>query len=450
MTNVITFTLPPTGEFQGKARLVSWQVQPGQKFKCDDVLLEIETDKSVIEIPALHDGKMIKHLVKKDSIITLETPLAKLEIEGEALANHVVENVDETPNLNNILSASDVSSVVFVPPLNDLKKAEKKGTQDDRRLISPAARNLLRTKNINIEHIQGTGPNGRITVADVNRVVPITDAKSKTKSSINTELINTRFGTIRLRTWEPTAPYKNSSAIVLIHGMFADIEAWASLALNLSRSGQRVIALDLPNHGESNASVENFEELVQSVSEVLTLKSSSRHIIVGHSLGAAIAARLACMPTLSAGALILISPLGLGTEIEQSFIKGVTNARNNEAMGRELAKLTHAKTIPSHIYMNELRARIEVGRYGLERISDAASWNGIQQINILEDLNSLICPITILHGKADNIIPWQHALNAPPSVALHLISDVGHMPQWEASSLTAEIILRNSKIASSS
>jgi pyruvate dehydrogenase E2 component (dihydrolipoamide acetyltransferase) len=449
MTHVITFTLPPTGEFQDKARLVSWQVQPGQEFKCDDVLLEIETDKSVIEIPALYDGKMIEHFVNVDSTIELETPLAKIELKGEALetylattsVNHLV--LDDTTAIKN----SDYLSRLKELSSTDFKVPVVSGFQNERRLISPAAQNLIFTKKINIDHVKGTGPNGRITVADVNRLSMASDVKPKINSSISTEIIKTKFGSIRLRTWEPTTPQKNSPDIVLIHGLFADIEAWASLALSLSRSGQRVLAVDLPNHGESRASVENFDELVDSVSEVLAFKTGAHSILVGHSLGAAIATRLAVKSKVLVHALVLISPLGLGTEIEHTFLKGVINSKNNAVMQRELAKLTHAKTIPSDVYMNELRDRIDIYRDGLEKTILAVSCQGIQQINIFNDLKSLVCPVSILHGKADMIIPWQHALNAPATVALHLIADVGHMPQWEASSLTTEVILRYSKLS---
>jgi pimeloyl-ACP methyl ester carboxylesterase len=448
MTYVITFTLPPTGEVQDQARLVSWLVQPDQKFKCNDVLLEIETDKSVVEIVAPQDGKMLKKLVNVGDLITLETPLASLELEGEALEDEWVES-------DHVAMIENITSQVLIPKLpqantmsavsNDQNIVTSMG--NGRRFATPAARDVIDKKNIDMAHIQGTGPNGRITLTDVKSVTSSNKTEKKTRSSHHVDMIKTQFGSLKVKTWEPIGASLNTPDIVLIHGMFADTDSWASLALSLSRLGQRVISIDLPSHGGSDATVESFAHLVDSVQEALFSHSVARHILVGHSLGGAVAARLARQPNVSAQALILISPLGLGTEIEQNFLHGTLNAKSNEAMGRELAKLTYAKSVPSDLFIEALRDRIRINYDGLEKMSEAVSCHGVQQISIATDLQKVICPVSLLHGLADGIISWRHSLNAPSHVALHLIPEVGHMPHWEASTLTTEIILRHSKLA---
>lgn len=453
MTHAITFTLPPTGEVQDTARLVSWQVQPGQSFARDDVLLEIETDKSVIEIPAAQDGKMLEHLVSADSVVGTDTPLARLELEGDAPAIEAPAPPAESPPP--IVAApspvappsSPASSAATTPRA---PPAVAPAVSSGQRIwATPAARSAMRTSQFDAKQVQGSGPGGRITLADVARTSPATDkAKGKAaKATSRTELVDTRYGPIRIRTWEPATASAASPSIVLIHGMFADIEAWASLALGLSRSGQRVLALDLPGHGESGAEIERFDDIVDAAAEALARQPSQRHILVGHSLGGAVAARLACRPAVAAQALVLIAPMGLGTEIEHQFLKGVLKAGNNEAMGRELAKLTHAGTKPSDAYMDELRASIKTRRKVLVRIGKTVNRSGVQQISIAADLQAALCPITVLQGRDDAIIPWQHALNAPARTALHVIPDVGHMPQWEAATLTSEVILRASQVA---
>lgn len=452
MTHVITFTLPPTGEVQDTARLVSWQIQPGQTFTRDDVLLEIETDKSVIEIPAAQDGKMVEHLVSADSVIGMDTPLARLEFEGDAPEIEAPAPPRDSPIPPAALSSPAPPLSVSPAPLPTTAARPAPApapvvAQGQRRSATPAARSAMRASQLDAKQIQGSGPSGRITLADVARTTPAVNNGRPSKAAIDTEIVDTRFGSIRVRIWEPAGTSTTSPSIVLIHGMFADIEAWASLALGLSRSGQRVLALDLPGHGESSAEVERFDDIVESAAQALAPMPGQRHILVGHSLGGAVAARLACRPALAAQALVLIAPMGLGTEIEHRFLKGVLHAGNNEAMGRELSRLTRAGTKPSDAYMAELRTRIETRRDLLVRMSDAASWNGVQQISITADLQAALCPITVLHGRADAIIPWEHTLNAPARAALHLIPDVGHMPQWEAATLTTEVILRASQVA---
>ena len=74
--------VPPTGEAIDSARLVRWIILPRQVFKAGDVLLEIETDKSIIEIPALEDGVMIEHLVNADGLLNADTPIARIRVDG--------------------------------------------------------------------------------------------------------------------------------------------------------------------------------------------------------------------------------------------------------------------------------------------------------------------------------------------------------------------------------
>jgi pyruvate dehydrogenase E2 component (dihydrolipoamide acetyltransferase) len=163
--------------------------------------------------------------------------------------------------------------------------------------------------------------------------------------------------------------------------------------------------------------------------------------LVGHSFGAAIAARAASRPGIGAEALILIAPVGLGTEIDQSFLTGMTHAATNEAAQRELEKLTVSGMTPSAAFIDALRQGTQARRETLIELCRSVGWNGVQQVHIGPDLANAPCRCTIIHGRRDAIVPWKHALNAPPRTALHLLPDAGHMPQWESGKLVAEIVL---------
>jgi len=163
---------------------------------------------------------------------------------------------------------------------------------------------------------------------------------------------------------------------------------------------------------------------------------------VGHSLGAAVAARAASAHNLGLRALVLISPIGLGTEIEQGFLDGMTHAASLEALKREMRKLT-VRALPSGSdYLSSLRQRLSTRSESLIALCRGVSRNGVQQVDITPDLAQVPTPVAIIQGRQDAILPWTHALNAPPRVALHLVPQAGHMPQWEASELTLEVIIR--------
>ncbi|WP_208742344.1 lipoyl domain-containing protein, partial [Achromobacter veterisilvae] len=84
MTRTLDMVVPPTGEALDAARLVAWIVAPGQAFKAGEVLVEIETDKSIIEVPAHEDGIMVEHVVAVDGIVNADTVIARVRVEGEA------------------------------------------------------------------------------------------------------------------------------------------------------------------------------------------------------------------------------------------------------------------------------------------------------------------------------------------------------------------------------
>ncbi len=434
MAYEIEFGIPPTGEQMDEARLVSWLVQPGQSFAADQVLLEIETDKSVIEIAAPGAGRMIEHLIEVDARIPMGSPVARLMLEGEAAQDAAAPSsphpdVDRQPAATPTAPASAVSTVPV------------EGPASGRIPMTPAARAALHARGLEPPAIAGSGPGGRVTLSDVQRAgrgEPVGIAGAGTSS------VPTRHGSIHLKTWEPSGSHGASTTVVLIHGLFADLEAWAAMALHLSRAGRRVVALDLPAHGESQAAVADFASLVESVGDAVDAATGGPVVLVGHSFGAAVTAHLLARPGLPVQAAVLLAPLGLGTEIEQRFVDGVLNGGTSEALGRELAKLSTSGAVPSAAYLEDLRGRIAARRATLAAVCDGVAVNGVQQLYIRGQLDAAPCPVSIVHGRADEIIPWQHALNAPPKVALHLAPHVGHMPQWDATALTTEVVMRAS------
>ena len=62
MTGILK--MPRMGETMDEGKLVAWLVEPGVAFKRGDPILEVETDKTVVEFPALGDGTLVESLVE--------------------------------------------------------------------------------------------------------------------------------------------------------------------------------------------------------------------------------------------------------------------------------------------------------------------------------------------------------------------------------------------------
>jgi len=446
VTQVLEICTPPTGEALDAARLVAWHVAPGQAFQAGDLLVEIETDKSVIEIPAQQDGVMVAHLVDVDGVVNADTRIARVQVEGE-------DTFDDAAAVS--VQASSLAPAVTppaaraeAPPSNlpppDLQHSPAHASHHP---STPAARRLAAETGVDVQTLVGSGPNGRITVADVAQTP--SDSSHVAQPHRNQaalvqqeDWVATRHGQVRVTHWHATGRSTSAApAVVLIHGLFGDRDVWASLAHGLVRGGARVLALDLPGHGATHAQATVFEHVVDTVVDAIASQCAGPVVWVGHSFGAAVAARAARRPGMHARALFLMAPLGLGTEINHSFLHGMLHAGSHEAVARELGKLTASGMVPSAHVVDTLRQSLQTRREALHALCAQVNDDGVQQVHIVPDLMAAPYRCAVIHGRRDVIIPWRHALAAPPETALHLLPDAGHMPQWEASQVVCNIVL---------
>lgn len=147
---IITPDLP---ESVADATVVTWHKKVGDTVTRDEVLVEIETDKVVLEVPALNDGVLASILEVEGSTVVSKQLLGKVTAFATAgtVTKATLQVVEQTP--------ADRQSANLNPEAN---------TND---AISPGVRRLLAEKDIKAEDVQGTGVGGRITREDVERVV---------------------------------------------------------------------------------------------------------------------------------------------------------------------------------------------------------------------------------------------------------------------------------------
>ena len=86
MGRIVEMPLPRLGETMDEGRIGIFVKKPGEKFRRGETLLEVESDKTTVEVPALQDGILIEWLVASDDMVPVESAIARIEIEGEAVA----------------------------------------------------------------------------------------------------------------------------------------------------------------------------------------------------------------------------------------------------------------------------------------------------------------------------------------------------------------------------
>lgn len=256
--------------------------------------------------------------------------------------------------------------------------------------------------------------------------------------------VQTPLGTLALKHWPAPGSASRRPTVVLFHGLFGDSDVWAATALNLNRAGLNVLAFDLPGHGASEVSATTLAGVVESLKAALQAEAWPSLVLVGHSYGAVVAARLAADTDLPVAGLALLSPAGMGREVNSAFLDEVMAAEDDKMLAEALSYVTvkHQRASPS--YLRQMLKRIEAAKPQLRALIDEAVGpdDGLQHNSIREVLPVLACPVVIIQGREDGVMPWRHVLNAPSQVGLHLLSDVGHMPHWEATALTQRILLQ--------
>lgn len=146
------FKLPDLGEGIAEAEIRKWLVKEGDRIEEHQSVVEVETDKAVVEIPSPRKGRVGKILRGEGEIVNVGESLMSITGEGEA---H-----EERP---------ESVSVVGVLP-------EAEEEQKETILATPAVRALAREKGIRLEGIKGTGPRGSITREDLLSAAKGTEA----------------------------------------------------------------------------------------------------------------------------------------------------------------------------------------------------------------------------------------------------------------------------------
>ena len=142
----IDFTLPELGENVGSGDVVKVLVHEGDVIAGNDGVIELETDKAVVEIPCPHAGKVAKIHVSKGQTIRVGEPVLSIEAEE---AEELLPAAAPAPSPE----STHPPSTIHHPP-----SAVPAG---------PEARRLARASGVDLSEVRGTGKGGRITADDV-------------------------------------------------------------------------------------------------------------------------------------------------------------------------------------------------------------------------------------------------------------------------------------------
>jgi 2-oxoglutarate dehydrogenase E2 component (dihydrolipoamide succinyltransferase) len=151
--------VPQLSESVSEATLLTWKKQPGSMVQADEILIEIETDKVVLEVPAPASG-VLTEIVKGDSsLVTSGEVIARIDSEGKGAAKEPAAAKVPSP----------AAPAVAAPAV---AAASTPASTASAGLPSPAAAKILADKGMSANVVEGSGRGGRVTKADAMSAQP--------------------------------------------------------------------------------------------------------------------------------------------------------------------------------------------------------------------------------------------------------------------------------------
>jgi pyruvate dehydrogenase E2 component (dihydrolipoamide acetyltransferase) len=415
---VVDFLLPRLGETMEEGRVVAWLKAPGERFRRGETILEVETDKTVVEVPALEDGRLVDVLVQPDGRVAVDRPVARIAVVRTGSPKPAT-----APAPPGEEGRADRSARAVARPV------ERRDAEPLR--ASPVARRLAREAGIDLATVAGTGRRGRVSGDDVRA------ALASRAPGGAADRVTTRHGDLAVRRF---AAGRRGAPVVLLHGLFGDADTFADLARRIGLRGRGVIALDLPGHGRSGSVVSDPDAVVDAVEEAVRALVPGPVRLVGHSWGGAVATRVAARMGRAVERLVLLSPAGFGRELDQGFVDAMLSARTPDALRTALARLGADTGVLSETFIADQVELLSRRSDVLAAIAATVVRGGVQQIDATADAAAVDAPISAVFGLADAIVPWSHATALPARAAVHFVRDAGHMPHWAAADLVAELV----------
>ncbi len=150
---IVEVKVPQLSESVAEATLLTWKKKPGEAVAQDEILIEIETDKVVMEVPAPSAGVLAEIVVGDGGTVVAQQLIAKIDSEGKAGA---AATAPTAPTAAPAAAAAPVAAPAAAPASNNMAG-----------VAMPAAAKLMADNNLAAGSVAGSGKDGRVTKGDV-------------------------------------------------------------------------------------------------------------------------------------------------------------------------------------------------------------------------------------------------------------------------------------------
>ena len=146
---IVEVKVPQLSESVAEATMLTWKKKAGEAVAVDEILIEIETDKVVLEVPAPAAGVLAEIIQGDGATVVADQLIAKIDTEGKAGA----------------AAPAPAAAAPVAAAAPAAAPAAAGGSKGD--VAMPAAAKLLADNNLSVSAVAGTGKDGRVTKGDV-------------------------------------------------------------------------------------------------------------------------------------------------------------------------------------------------------------------------------------------------------------------------------------------
>ncbi|MCC7028786.1 MAG: 2-oxo acid dehydrogenase subunit E2, partial [Chitinophagaceae bacterium] len=164
---IVDLVMPKMGESIMEATILKWTKNVGDSIKMDETLLEIATDKVDSEVPSTAEGTIAELLYKENDVVPVGKVIAKINTGGSVADTAAKAQAPEAPKV-----ASPVIATAAAPVMTAASNSSSNSGSN--KFYSPLVLNIAGAEGVSmseLENIQGTGNEGRVTKKDIIQYV---------------------------------------------------------------------------------------------------------------------------------------------------------------------------------------------------------------------------------------------------------------------------------------
>ncbi len=238
---------------------------------------------------------------------------------------------------------------------------------------------------------------------------------------------------------------QDAAPFVLLHGLGGDLENW-SLVQEALAASRPAYAIELPGHGQSTKDVRRggLDDLAADVIAAADEIGLARFLIAGHSLGGAVAARIALQYGDRIAGLGLVAPAAApGGSLSTDYIEGFIAARRARDLRASVEMLFDDPAMATRDMLDGLvkAKRLDGAEAALTRLKENLYGGDPEFVRLAGSLREISAPVALIAAKGDRIVGAPDPAQFPEGADIRWLEGASHMPHLEAADAVGEALL---------